>query len=160
MLRYHKHARIETSTTWGGFYCSLSKKLINLLLNNRMMSCSHFDIKVPKSQKEGGWDISWRWWPRTILSTNLLDIMLLHWSKNLKSIQTWNTADVDDEEDEEVEGCGTSGALTPTPTFPSSLSRTGGNSATSRLLAMQTSLIPTLKYKNHACHYKVGKKPI
>ena len=45
-LRYHIHARIETSTTWGGFYCSLSKKLINFLLNNRMMSCSCLDIKV------------------------------------------------------------------------------------------------------------------
>ena len=30
-----------------------------------------------------------------------------------------NVADVDDEEDEEVKDCGTSGVLTPTPTFPS-----------------------------------------
>ena len=43
--------------------------------------------------------------------------MLLHWSKNLKSIPTWNVADVEDEEDEEVEGSGTSGVLTPKPPF-------------------------------------------
>ena len=53
MLRYHKHTRIETSATGGGFYCSLSKKLINFLLNNRMMSCSHLDIKVPKVMEQG-----------------------------------------------------------------------------------------------------------
>ena len=53
MLRYCKHARIETSTTWGGFYCSLSKKLINLLLNNRMMSCSCLDIKAPEVTEKG-----------------------------------------------------------------------------------------------------------
>ena len=53
MLRYHKHTRIETSTTGGGFYCSLGKKLINLFLNNRMMSCSHPDIKVPKVTEQG-----------------------------------------------------------------------------------------------------------
>ena len=52
-LRYHKHARIETSTSGGGFYCSLSKKLINLLLNNRMMSCSHLDIKAPEVTEQG-----------------------------------------------------------------------------------------------------------
>ena len=53
MLRYHKHTRIETSTTGGGFYCSLSKKLINLLLNNRMMSCCHLDIKVLEVTEQG-----------------------------------------------------------------------------------------------------------
>ena len=52
-LRYHNHARIETSATGGGFYCSLSKKLINLLLNNRMMSCSCLDITVPKVTEQG-----------------------------------------------------------------------------------------------------------
>ena len=53
MLRYHKHARIETSTTRRGFNCSLSKKLINLPLNNRMMSCYHLDIKVPEVTEHG-----------------------------------------------------------------------------------------------------------
>ena len=36
-----------------------------------------------KLQNTGGWHLSWRWWPLTILSTNLLEVMLLHWSKNL-----------------------------------------------------------------------------
>ena len=53
MLRYHKHARIETSASRGGFYCSLSNKLINLFLNNRMMSCYHLDIKVPEVTEQG-----------------------------------------------------------------------------------------------------------
>ena len=49
-----KHARMETSTTGGEFYCPLSKKLINLLLNNRVMSCSHLDITMLKVMKQGG----------------------------------------------------------------------------------------------------------
>ena len=44
MLRNHKHTRIETNTNIRWFNCSLSKQLIHLLLNNRMMSCSHLDI--------------------------------------------------------------------------------------------------------------------
>ena len=53
MLRNQKHARIETSTTRRGFNHSLSKKLINLLLNNRMMSCSCLDIKLPEVMDQG-----------------------------------------------------------------------------------------------------------
>ena len=53
MLRYHKHTRIETSTPGGRFYCSHSKKLINLFLNNRMMSCTHLDIKVLEVMAQG-----------------------------------------------------------------------------------------------------------
>ena len=91
--RNHKHTRIESSTTRRWFNCSLSQQLIHLLLNNGMMSGSHLDIKMPEvAWNKGGWDQSWRWWPQTILSTNLLDVMLLHWSKNLKSIPTWKTA--------------------------------------------------------------------
>ena len=52
-LRYHKHARRETSTTKRGFYCSLSKKLINLPLNNRMMSCCHLHIKMLEGTEQG-----------------------------------------------------------------------------------------------------------
>ena len=52
-LRHCKHTRIETSTTWRGFYCSLSKKLINLLLNNRMISYCHLDIKMPEVTEQG-----------------------------------------------------------------------------------------------------------
>ena len=53
MCRHHKHARIETSTTRRGFYCSLSKKLINLPLNNRMMSCCCPDIKSLEVTEQG-----------------------------------------------------------------------------------------------------------
>ena len=49
----HKHTRIETSTIIRGFNCSLSKNLINLLLNNGMMSCSHLDIKLPEVTEQG-----------------------------------------------------------------------------------------------------------
>ena len=103
-------------------------------------------LKHRKSWNKGGWDLSWRWWPQTIWSTNLLDVMLFHWSKNLKSIPTWKVANVDDEEDEEVEGSGTSRVPTPMPPF-SWLSRTGGDTATSRLLATWMSLIPTLQVR-------------
>ena len=97
-----------------------------------------------KLQNKGGWHLSWRWWPQTILSTNLLDVMLLHWSKNLKSIPTWKTAD---EDNEGAEDCTTSGVLTPMAPFLPSISRTGGDTATSRLLSTWMSLIPTLKMR-------------
>ena len=53
MLRNHKHARIETSTTRRWFNHSLSKKLINLLLNNGRMSCSQLDIKLLEVMEHG-----------------------------------------------------------------------------------------------------------
>ena len=53
MLRHHKHARIETSTTRRGFNCFLTKKLIKLPLNNKMMSCCHLDIKLPEVMEQG-----------------------------------------------------------------------------------------------------------
>ena len=53
MFRHHKHARVETSTTRRGFSCSLSKKLINLPLNNRTMNCQHLDIKLPEVMEQG-----------------------------------------------------------------------------------------------------------
>ena len=52
-LRSHKHARIENSTTRRWFNCSLSKQLIHLLLNNRMMSNSLLDIKLPEVMEQG-----------------------------------------------------------------------------------------------------------
>ena len=69
--------------------------------------------------------------------------MLLHWSKNLKSIPTWKTGD----EDEGAEDCNTSGALTPMGPLPPSIGRTGGDTATSRLLATWTNLIPTIQVR-------------
>ena len=104
-------------------------------------------LNCQKSQNKGGWDLSWRWWLWTMLSTNLLDVMLLHWSKNLKTIPTWKAADVDDKEAEEAENSSTSGVPNPMPPFSPSLSRTGGDTATSRLLATQTSLIQTLQVR-------------
>ena len=85
MLRNHKHARIETSTTRRWFNHSLSKQLICLLLNNGWWATATLTLNCQKLLNKGGWYLSWRWWPKTILSTNLLHVMLLHWSKNLKA---------------------------------------------------------------------------
>ena len=41
-------------------------------------------LNCQKVQNKGGQDLSWRWWPQTILSTNLLEVMLLHWSKKIE----------------------------------------------------------------------------
>ena len=101
-------------------------------------------LDCQKLWNKGEWYLSWCWWPWTILSTNLLDVMLLHWSKNLKSIPTWKTAD---EGDEEAEDCYTSGVPTPTAPFPPSIGRTGRDTATSRLLATWISVIPTLQVR-------------
>ena len=53
ILRNHKHARIESSTTRRRFNCSLSKQLICLLLNNGMMSCSCLDIELSEVMEQG-----------------------------------------------------------------------------------------------------------
>ena len=53
ILRNHKHARIKTTTTQRRSNCSLSKKLINLLWNIGMMSCSHLDIKLSEVLEQG-----------------------------------------------------------------------------------------------------------
>ena len=119
MLRYHKHARKETRTTRAGFYCSLSKKLINLLLNNKMMSCSCLDIKVPEVMEQGRMGSKLKMVAPNHIKHKPVGGNAFPLIKNLKSIPTWNFADVDDEEDEEVEGCGTLGVPTPMPTFPS-----------------------------------------
>ena len=63
--------------------------------------------------------------------------------KILKSIPTWKTAD---EDDEGAKDCDTSGALTLMAPFPPSISRTGGDIATSRLLTTWMSLIPLSKW--------------
>ena len=60
MLRHHKHTRIEASTTRRGFSCSLSQKLINLPLNNRMMGCCHLDIKVSEVMEQGRMGPKWK----------------------------------------------------------------------------------------------------
>ena len=47
----------------------------------------------------------------------------------------------------EAEDCDTSGAPTPTDPFPPSISRTDGDTSTSRLLATWISFIPTLQVR-------------
>ena len=130
MLRNNKHTGIETGTTRRWFNCSLRKELIHLLLNSGMMSCSHLHINCWKLWNKGGHDLNWRWWPWTILSTNLLEVMLLHWSKNGKAYQPGKK-----NKDEEAVDCDTSGALTPMVPLLPSISRTGRDTTTSRLLA-------------------------
>ena len=76
-----------------------------------------------------------------ILSTNLLEVMFLHWSKKLKSIPILEKTADDEDEGEDYN---TSGELTPLAPLPPSISRTSRNTATSRLLATWMGLIPTL----------------
>ena len=56
MLRNHKHARIETSTTRRLLNHSLSKQLIHLLLNNGMMSHICLDIELLEITNKGEQD--------------------------------------------------------------------------------------------------------
>ena len=147
MLRNYKHTRIETSTTQRGFYCSLSKKLINLLLNNSMMSCCHLDIKVPEVMEQG------RTGPKLKMvtpnhikhktvgcnasplikkfekHTNLKSFRCRWWG-GWRSWGLWHMRSAD-----------------PHAPLSSILSRTSGDTATSRLLATEMSLIPTLQVR-------------
>ena len=147
MCRYHKHARIETSATRGGFYCSLSKKLIKLLLNNRMMSYSHLDIKVPTVIEQGGMGSKLKMVIPNHIQHKPIGCNASPLIKKFEKHTNLKAADVDDEETEEAEDSSTSGVLTPMPSLSPSLSRTGGDTATSRLLATQMSLIPTLQVR-------------
>ena len=114
----------------------LRKQLIHLLLINGIMSCSCIHIELPEVVEQGrAWTklkmVTW-----TILSTNLLEVMLFHWCKKWESIPTWKT------KDEEAVDCETSGVLTPTaPIFLASAEL--ADTTTSRLLATWTSLSPT-----------------
>ena len=36
----------------------------------------------------GGWHLSWRWYPLTILSSNLLEVMLPYWYRNWRRVST------------------------------------------------------------------------
>ena len=46
-----------------------------------------FTLNCQKLQNKEGCDLSWRWWPWTILNTNLLEVMPLHCSKIEKAYQ-------------------------------------------------------------------------
>ena len=143
-LGNHKHARIQTSTTRRWFNCSLSKQLIHLLLNNGMMSCSHFDIELSKVKEQGKMGPKLKVVTPTHIKHKPVRCNASPLIKNLKSIPTWKTAD---EDDEEAEDCDTSRVLIPTDPFLPSISRTGGDTATSRLLTTWISLNPCLQVR-------------
>ena len=147
MLRNHKHATIETSTIQRGLNHSLSKKLINLLLNNGMMSCSHLDIKLPEVMEQG------RLGPKLKMVTpnhikqkpigcnasplakkfekhTSLKSCRCRWQGGWRSWRLWH-----------IRSANPQGPLSP------SLSKTGGNTATNRLLATWMSLIPILQVR-------------
>ena len=92
VMSANKHTHIETSTTRKWFKCSLRKQLIHLHLNNWMMSCSCLQIKLPEVTEQGRCNLNWKWWPWTILITNLLEVMLIHWSKKIRkhtNLKNW-----------------------------------------------------------------------
>ena len=145
--RYHKHATIETSTTRRGFYCSLSKKLTKCPLNNRMMSHHCLDIKVLEVMEQG------RTGPKlkTVTPNHIkhkpvgcnaslliqkfekhtnLKHCRCRWWGGWRSWGLWHIRSTD-----------------PHAPLSSRLSRTGGDTATSRLLATQMSLIPTVQVR-------------
>ena len=53
ILKNKKPTEIGTSTTRRWFNHSLRKQLIHLLVNNGMMSCSHFHIKLSDIMEQG-----------------------------------------------------------------------------------------------------------
>ena len=108
-LRYNKHARIETSTTRRGFNCSLSKKLINLPLNNRMISCHCLDIKVPEVMEQGRMRPKLKMVTPNHIKHKPVGCNASPLIKKFEKHTSLNAADVDDEEAEETEGSGTSG---------------------------------------------------
>ena len=61
-------------------------------------------LKHLKLWNKGEWDLSWRWWPLTILGTNLLEVM------NWGCVPTCKT---EKEDDDEVVDYNTSGILSP-----------------------------------------------
>ena len=117
MLRHHKHARIETSTTRRGFSPSCSKKLINLPLNNRMMRCCHPDIKSPEVTEQGRMGPKLKMVTPSHIKHKPVGCNASSFIKRFEKHTNMKAADVDDEEAEEAEDSGTSGAPTPLPPF-------------------------------------------
>ena len=140
-LRNHKNARIETSTTRRQFNCSLSKQLIHLLLNSGMMSYSCLDIELSEVKEQG------RMGPKLKMVTpNHIKHKPVRCNASplIKIFEKYINQKTADEDNGEVQDCDTSGVLTSTDPFPPSISRTGGDTANSRLLSTWTSLIPCL----------------
>ena len=63
-----------------------------------------------KLWNNGGWYLSWRWWPLTILSKNLMDVMLLYWSKMFRNVSNFTT---DEDDGDEIVHHNTSGMPSP-----------------------------------------------
>ena len=142
-LRNHKHAGIETSTTIRWFNHSLSEQLINLLLNNGMMSGSHLDIKLQEVMEQGRMGPKLKMVTPNHIKRKPVRCNASPLIKNLKSIPAWKTAD---EDDKEAEDHNTSGASTPTDPFPPSFGRTGRH-CHQQILATWKSFIPTLQVR-------------
>ena len=81
MLRYQKHARIETAAPEEGSIAPLARSSSTSFWITGWWAAAALTLKCQKSWNKGGRDLSWRWWPQIIFSTNLLHVMLLHWSK-------------------------------------------------------------------------------
>ena len=64
-----------------------------------------------KLWNNGWWHLSWRCWPFTILSTNLSEVMPLHWYKNWGRVLTCTTG-------EGGEDCNMSGTTSPMAWLP------------------------------------------
>ena len=73
-----------------------------------MISRSTLMLNCLKLWNNGKWNLSWRWWPFTVLSTKLLKVMLLHWFKYSGRVMTCTT-----EEDEDCDISGTMPTIAP-----------------------------------------------
>ena len=89
ILRNNKHTGIETSSTRRWFTCCLETSSSTSFWIMGWWAAAAFTLNFQKLQNKGGHDLHWRWWSWTILSTNLLELMLLHCSKKWESIPTW-----------------------------------------------------------------------
>ena len=143
MLRNHKYARIETSITRRWFNYSLSKQLIHVLLNNGMLSGSNPDINCQKFwNKEDGLKLKMltpnhiKHKPVRCNASPMIKKFEKHTNLNNCRWRWWEAEEHD-----------TSGVPTPTEPFPPSISRTGGDTAISRLLATWINLNPTLQVR-------------
>ena len=139
-LGNHKHARIETSITRRWFNCSLSKQLIHPLLNNGVMSGNCLDIKLLEVTEQGRKGLKLKMVTQNHIkhkpvrcnASPLIKKFEKH--TNLKNYRWrwWG-------------GCGLQHIRSANPhgPLPRSISWTGRDTTTSRLLATCMSLSPT-----------------
>ena len=103
-----------------------------------------FTLNCQKLWNKGGHDLSWRWWPQTILSTNLIEVMLLHWCKKMRKHTNLRT---ENEDDEEAVDCDTSGAPTPMAPFFLASAELGQTLPPADFFPPGMSLNPTLQVR-------------